>query len=383
MKKIFVSLLMLFITFSCEIPKTPVIVDNLNIKVEDNVIISANALFNVEINKTVEDYEFGFIIDINSEKIDLSEFKLNEKLSNVTAKVNGDLSFSYVFNELSTFDYILPITIRGYVKNNKGRIFYTKDVLSFVIYQEALKSESSYAKSIVNDVNDNILIDDELSLTVNIDGENKGFNAFADFNEFNDNNIYGILYKYNATIKEQENLSFSTVGYNIFCSNQLNDNILKGIFIDIPKEHYFDDISLRSFIYNETNKTFTFIDETITTTLYYLALLDDSDFSQNVVEIVENSFIEIKEIFINTDVNKEYEVGSCSEGIEVKMFYDYLIVRLTITAKVGYRFSPKIKNKNILILRVDDDIIVDEFTMEVSAFRIVIEYEDYGWGPPM
>ena len=65
------------------------------------------------------------------------------------------------------------------------------------------------------------------------------------------------------------------------------------------------------------------------------------------------------------------------------MYFDYLIVRLTITARDGYKFNPKIDKENIVIMRVDDDIRVTEYEMEVTPYRIIIEYEDYGWGPPM
>lgn len=383
MKKVFLSLIMLFIVAGCESPNVIVAVDNLTIKVEDNISINADVLFNIKISKQdKEKYEYGFILDKNNDQINLDEFKLNGDLSYVIAKPEKDLSFSYVFDELSPLDYILPITIRGYVKNSEKQVFYTDDVFSFIIYQEALKSDSDYAKDIVNAVKDNILIAEDLSLTLNIDVENKGFNVVADFKEFDENYVYGLFYKHNASTLEQEDLTFSSEGYNIIYSKELDNNSLKEIFSEILEADYLTDITFRSFIYNELDKTFIFNDETVTTSLYDLALLDGSEFSLNVVDIV-SGVITLKELFINTDVKKKYEVDSHSEGIEVKMFYDYKIVRLTITAKNGYRFSPQIKNENITILRVDDNIVVSKFTMEVSLFTIVIEYDDYGWTPPM
>lgn len=383
MKKVFLSLIMLFIVAGCESPNVIVAVDNLTIKVEDNISINADVLFNIKISKQdKEKYEYGFILDKNNDQINLDEFKLNGDLSYVIAKPEKDLSFSYVFDELSPLDYILPITIRGYVKNSEKQVFYTDDVFSFIIYQEALKSDSDYAKDIVNAVKDNILIAEDLSLTLNIDVENKGFNVVADFKEFDENYVYGLFYKHNASTLEQEDLTFSSEGYNIIYSKELDNNSLKEIFSEILEADYLTDITFRSFIYNELDKTFIFNDETVTTSLYDLALLDGSEFSLNVVDVV-SGVITLKELFINTDVKKKYEVDSHSEGIEVKMFYDYKIVRLTITAKNGYRFSPQIKNENITILRVDDNIVVSKFTMEVSLFTIVIEYDDYGWTPPM
>lgn len=379
MKAILTSIFILLITFSCKTVKPPVTIDNLNIEIKESIIVTADLIWESDLNKSnIEDYEFGFIYQKNAEEENINYFTLNNNLENVTANVDNDLNMYYSFDDFTVFDYVIPISIRGYVITDKEKVIYTKDVKTYKIYELAFASNSTLAKRIIDEVGLNIDFAESFNLEFLIDNNNRGFKVKASFNEYNENHIYGIIYKYNASKVEQDNFNFNVNDYYIVYESEL-DAFLEVSFNEVSEASYFYDITFRSFVYNKDSKSFTFIDRPITTSLYDLALLDDSAFSEYVVSKV----VVIDELFINTDVLGEYEVGSHSEGVNVVMEYDYLTVRLIITVKEGYRFSNDISFEDIEILRVDDDIRVDNFTMEVTGVLIIIEYDDYGWGPPM
>lgn len=379
MKNILVSFFVLFVTFSCAPPKALVSFNGFEVKIEEELTLSTKLTFSDKVKKNdLALYELGYIYVVNPvNELSLDNFKISDSVIKVKGEHNLE-DLSYSFNDLTLFDYVLNIKARAYAITNKDRVIYSKDIISFTPYQEALKSDSNYAKSIVSLVEDSISDNDGFDLTLNLDEKINGFNVLAEFNGFEDDNVYGILFKYNASVSEQQSLDFLSSNYVVFFSSVLEEGSLKVNFKDILEENYFEDITIRSFSYNALEKTFIFNDKTITSTVYHLALEDNSDYGKDIIKTVEKNFIVISEIFINTDEEKDYTVGSYSEGITVTMETDYNYVWLHVNAKKGYRFS---NNLDILIKRVNDNVIVDKFTTEVQAFKILITYDDYGWGP--
>ncbi len=380
MKRILISIFMLFMLASCNVFKAPFDIDinSIDVTIDEQVEVKVVVSVKDEKKTNIKENEFGFIYEINSNNRTLKDFTLDGELTSVAVLLNDDLSFSYQFEDLDVIDYVLPIGVRSYCKTKDGKVYYSKSVKTFNVYQIALKHQSSYACGIVNSV-ESATLEEDLSLTFSVDGDVRGYQVQAQYGGSFGTNTFGIIYKKDPTSKEKENLNFDSLGYKIEILNQ-PDYITS--FKDIKKEEYLKEVTFRVFMYNHENKTFAIMKTPVTTSLFEIALNDDSDFGKEVKRYVGNIKV-IDDFFINTDVDEEYQVGSHSESIEVEMYFDYLIVRLTITARDGYKFNPKIDKENIVIMRVDDDIRVTEYEMEVTPYRIIIEYEDYGWGPPM
>ena len=69
MKAILTSIFILLITFSCKTVKPPVTIDNLNIEIKESIIVTADLIWESDLNKSnIEDYEFGFIYQKNAEE---------------------------------------------------------------------------------------------------------------------------------------------------------------------------------------------------------------------------------------------------------------------------------------------------------------------------
>lgn len=380
MKQILTSLFVLFITFSCEIKELPQKDINLSYEMAESFQIIGE----VQNYKTAE-YEFGIIYKLNPLKEQLENFVITEDIQEEILVLDENNKFSFTLNteNFNVYNYISPFIVRGFAKDTEGNIFYSNKTINLSLYNIALNSNSTYAEEIVNKVQNKTTINQDFIIKAEIDSLNQGFNVDVNFREFNENNIYGLFYKYNALSSEQDELTISCDGIIYYANQGIESENLKLSFSNLTKEQYFDELSFRAFLYNADEDTITFSNQTKTVTLYELALNDDSEFGKQVVEVAEENFIVINQIVIYTDVNKEYEVSSYSEGIKVSMKYDYIDITLTVNILEGYRFSKDLTKEDIIIHIVADNKVVDKFSLQISAKQIIIVYDDHGWGPPM
>lgn len=380
MKQILTSLFVLFITFSCEIKELPQKDINLSYEMAESFQIIGE----VQNYKTAE-YEFGIIYKLNPLKEQLENFVITEDIQEEILVLDENNKFSFTLNteNFNVYNYISPFIVRGFAKDTEGNIFYSNKTTNLSLYNIALNSNSTYAEEIVNKVQNKTTINQDFIIKAEIDSLNQGFNVDVNFQEFNENNIYGLFYKYNALSSEQDELTILCDGIIYYANQGIESKNLKLSFSNLTKEQYFDELSFRAFLYNADEDTITFSNQTKTVTLYELALNDDSEFGKQVVEVAEENFIVINQIVIYTDVNKEYEVSSYSEGIIVKMKYDYIDITLTVNILEGYRFSKDLTKEDIIIHIVADNKVVDKFSLQISAKQIIIVYDDHGWGPPM
>lgn len=380
MKQILTSLFVLFITFSCQIKKPPQKEINLSYELTETFQIIGEV-----INYKSSEYEFGIIYKFNPSKDELENLTIKENINqeNITLDENNHFSFTINTDGFNIYNYISSFVVRGFAEDKEGNIFYSEKILNSSLYNIAKNSNSNYAEVIVNEVNGNLIKDEEIIIKVELDSINKGFNIDVNYGDFNENNIYGMFYKFNALTSEQEDLTISSENLIFHSSKELRDNNLNLLFSNFKKEQYFDEITFRAFVYNVNKGTIIFSDETKSTSLYEMALNDDSEFGKEVIRVAEEDFIVINQIEIFTDVNKEYEVHSYSEGIKVKMKYDFKDIILTVDLLEGYRFSNKLSKEDIIVHVVSDNEIVKKFSLEISGKQIIITYDDHGWGPAM
>lgn len=380
MKQFLTSLFVLFITFSCQIKKPPEKEINLTFELTETFQIKGQFK-----NYQATKYEFGIIYMFNPSNEELENLIINENINQEILTLDEDNNFSFIVNTdgYNIYNYISSFVVRAFVKDKEGNVFYSKKTLNSSLYHLALNSNSDYSEEIVNEVNSRLNIDNDITINASIDSINRGFNVEVNYDQINENNIYGIFYKTNALLNEQEDLKISSDNLIFSFSVGLMSNNLNLLFNNFTKEQYFDNYSFRAFVYDVNEKTITYSNKTKTVSLYELALNDNSEFSQEVVRVFENEVTIINKIEIFTDVNKEYEVHSYSEGIKVSMEYDFKEIVLTVELLEGYRFSNSLSKEDIIVHIVSDNEIVKKFSVEMSAEKIIITYDDHGWGPPM
>lgn len=379
MKKLLFSVLFLFITFSCEVKTKP----------KQELIFSHQISDSFKINGKFVNYDddltFGFIYKFNPTLEEVEDFKYSEGVIKTNVRLNKNQSFSYTFNDddLSTYHYIVPLLVRGYVEDDKGDITYTKETFKGVIYNLALNIRYEYARSIVADVESLDVFYKDINIDPQISEMDKGYIISSTFNNLKEGDVFGYIYKHDPYFHEYDEFSLKNNNLNYYLNDDITNNEMALLIADVDKNNYYDDITVRAFIYNEIERTITFSNFILTTSLYDLAIDEEDLFSRSVRNTVNRHITIIDEIVINTDVDREYEVHSYTKGLEVSMYFDYYIVRLTVNTLKGYKISDALLKENIVIKIVMDGIIVEEFTYEVSKNQIIIIYDDYGWGPPM
>lgn len=379
MKKLLLSMFILFISFSCEIDPPPKKELILNYQLTDSFKI------NGQFNNYDDDLTYGIIYKFNPTLEEVENLTKENDVIDKVVNLNKNNSFSYTFNheEFNMYSYITPLIVRGYVMDNEENITYTKEVLKEVIYNIALNSGTTYARSIVSQVDNLNTSYEDIDISISLSEEDNGYIINSSFNNLEEGDLFGYIYKNNAYFYEQEDFDLRSNNLNYYLFDDITSNELSLVISDIHKYNYYDDITIRAFIYNDENKTIKFSNEILTSSLYDLALKEDTSFSRSVVKFVNRNITRINEIFINTDVNKEYEVDSFTKGLDVSMYFDYYIVKLTVNVLKGYKISEDMIKENIVVKIVMDGIVVKDFTCEISKDEIIIIYDDYGWGPPM
>ena len=106
-------------------------------------------------------------------------------------------------------------------------------------------------------------IDNDITINASIDSINRGFNVEVNYDQINENNIYGIFYKTNALLNEQEDLKISSDNLIFSFSVGLMSNNLNLLFNNLQRNNILT-IILLELLFMMLMKTITYSNKTKT-----------------------------------------------------------------------------------------------------------------------
>jgi len=215
-----------------------------------------------------------------------------------------------------------------------------------------------------------------LSIGFNISSQEKGFKATLSVDrellEVNGVISFGLVYHH----QEEVSLESFIIGEYFSTIELVNNNEehYSFTFDDISKENYNLTYHFRAYIKygSQDNPSVLYAKDSITTSLYLLAVTDVSTFSKEVVGYVEGDLIE--EVMLTVDT-KNYQVTTLKDGYQavITTDYNYITIRVTLIEEKFFA--------------TDVILMVNEVAIEVNKWSIsenilTYRFDDPNWTNP-
>ncbi len=320
------------------------------------------------INATGEDLE----AKLDTENASTFEISTLEGDVNTVTLPNLELDYAN--------DYVSAYVVVMFDKLAVPYMFTLESVQLVTLYQLAKVSTGSFAEEIIALVETGVEIPSlELSIEVELNNEARGFELNGLFGPEDQMDLlegfeFGFIYVINDAstltidrediLKHQIEAPFSGVELSTY-SHVFTDTL----------DYLEDRVYARAFVrVTILDEVYVYYSETISFTLYQLALISEGAYADEIIEAVESenpddTIMHLVDVVVNTS---NYTVTSASSNITVTVTTDYLKVRVEIILDSSMTFSEG------LIFRLNNQNISSS-NYTITGNTLVYQFDDPNW----